>query len=42
MEENASSFADDSNTHCDFSIVDHNSDIENMKDTHTHLVPMLL
>ena len=27
MEEHASSFADDTDTHCDFSIVDHNSNI---------------
>ena len=39
MEENASSFADDTDTHCDFSIVDHNSDTENTNDTHAHLVP---
>ena len=37
IEENASSFMDDTNTHCDFSIVDHNSDTENTNDTHTHL-----
>ena len=29
MEENASSFVDDTNTHCDFSIIDHNSDTKN-------------
>ena len=39
MEENTSSFVDDTNTHCDFSIVDHNSDTKNTNDTHTHLVP---
>ena len=39
MEENASSFADDTDTHCDFSITDHTSDIENTNDTHTGLVP---
>ena len=39
MEENASSFPDDTDTHCDFSIADHNSDTENTNDTHTHLVP---
>ena len=39
MEENASSFADDADTLCDFSIVDHNSDSENTKHTHTHFVP---
>ena len=37
MEENSSSFADDTDTHCDFSIVDHNSDTEN--DTHACLAP---
>ena len=39
MEENTSSFADDTDTHCDFSIVDHNSDTENTKDTHTCFMP---
>ena len=39
MEENASSFADDADTLCDFSIVDCNSDSENTKYTHTHFVP---
>ena len=39
IEENASSFADDADTLCDFSIVNHNSDTENTNDTHTHLVP---
>ena len=39
MEENTSSFVDDTNTHCDFSIVDHNSDTKNTNDTHAHLVP---
>ena len=39
MEENASSFADDIDTHCDFSITDHTSDIENANDTHTCLMP---
>ena len=34
-----SSFADDTNTPCDFSIVDHHSDMENTKDTHTHFPP---
>ena len=36
MEENASSFADDADTLCDFSIVDHNSDSENTKHMHMH------
>ena len=39
MEENASSFADDADTLCDFSIVDHNSDSENTKHMHTHFMP---
>ena len=39
IEENMSSFADDANTLCDFSIVNHNSDTENTNDTHTLLVP---
>ena len=39
MEENTSSFTDDSDTYCDFSIVDHNSDTKNTNDTHTRLVP---
>ena len=39
IEEKASSFADDTTTLCDFSIVDHYSDTENTNDTHTHFVP---
>ena len=39
IEENASSFTDDTATLCDFTIVDHHSDTENTKDTHTHFVP---
>ena len=39
IEENVSSFTDDADTLCDFSIVDHNSDTENTNDTHTHFVP---
>ena len=39
MEENASSFADDTDTHCDFSITDHTLDTENTNDTHTCFVP---
>ena len=42
MEENVSSFADDTNTHCDFSITDHTLDTENANDTHTSLVPKYL
>ena len=39
MEENASSFADDTDTNCDFSIADHDSDTENTHDKHTCLTP---
>ena len=39
IEENTSSFADDADTLCDFSIVDHNSDKENTDDTHMHFAP---
>ena len=39
IEENASSFADDNDTPCDFSIVDHHSDMENTKDTRMHFLP---
>ena len=39
MEENVSSFADDTDTHCDLSITDHILDIENANDTHTCLAP---
>ena len=39
MEENVSSFADDTDTHCDFSITDHTLDTENANDTRTCLVP---
>ena len=39
IEENASSFADDANTLCDFSIVNHNSDTENINDIHMHSMP---
>ena len=39
MEGNASSFTDDTDTHCDFSITDHTSDTENANDTHTCLTP---
>ena len=39
MEENASLFADDTNTHCDFSIADHTSDTENTNGTHTCFAP---
>ena len=39
IEENVSSFADDNDTLCDFSIVDHNLDTENTTDTHTHFMP---
>ena len=39
MEENASLFADDTDTHCDFSITYHTLDTENANDTHSCLVP---
>ena len=39
MEEYASSFADDTDTHCDFSNTDHTLDTENANDTHTGLTP---
>ena len=39
MEENASSFADDTNTRCDFSIIDHTLDTENANDIHTCFAP---
>ena len=39
MEENASSFADDTDTHCDFSITDHTLETENANDTYTGLTP---
>ena len=39
IEENASSFADDTDTPCDFSIIDHQSDTENTNDIYTHFLP---
>ena len=39
VEENASSFADDTDTHCDFSIIDHTLDTENTNDIHTCFMP---
>ena len=39
MEENASSFTDDTDTHCDFSIIDHTLDTENTNDIHTCFTP---
>ena len=39
LEENVSSFAGDTDTHCDFSITDHTLDTENTNDTHTDLAP---
>ena len=39
MEENLSSFADDTDTPCNFSIADHISDTENANDTHVGLMP---
>ena len=39
MEECMSSFTDDTDTHCDYSISDHTSDSENVNETHTDFVP---
>ena len=39
MEECTSSFMDDTDTHCDYSISDHTSDTENVNDTHTDFAP---
>ena len=39
MEENTSSFADDTDTCCDFSIIDHTLDTENANDIHSHFAP---
>ena len=39
IEENASLFADNTATHCDFYIIDQNSDTENANDTNTHYMP---
>ena len=39
MEENAVLFADDTDTHCDFSITDNILDTENTNDVHTDIVP---
>ena len=39
IEENVSSFADDTATSCDFSVIDQHSVIENANDTNTHYVP---
>ena len=39
IEENASLFADDTATHCDFNIIDQHSDTENANDTNTHYAP---
>ena len=38
MEENALSFADDTDTHCDFSITDNILDTKNTNDIHTDIV----
>ena len=40
IEENASSISDDTDTPCDFSIVDYHSDTENTNDTHMHFPPI--
>ena len=39
IEENTSSFADDTTTLCDFGIVDHHSEMENTNDTNTYFPP---
>ena len=39
MEEHASSFTDDTDTHCDYSISDHTSDTEKVNDTQTDFAP---
>ena len=39
MEECTSSFTDDMDTHCDYSISNHTSDTENVNETHTDFVP---
>ena len=39
IEENASSFADNTATPCDFNIIDQHSDTENADDTNIHYVP---
>ena len=39
IEENTSSFADDTATPCDFNIIDQHSDTENANDTNTYYVP---
>ena len=42
MEERTSSFTDDTDTHCDYSISDRTSDTDNVNDTHTDFVPKYL
>ena len=39
LESNTSSFADDTDTHCNFSIIDHTLDTENINDVHTDITP---
>ena len=39
MEERMSSFTDDTDTQCDYSISDHTSDTDNVNDTHTDFMP---
>ena len=38
-EERTSSFTDDTDTYCDYSISDHTSDTEKINDTHTNFMP---
>ena len=39
MEERMSSFTEDTDTHCDYSISDHTSDTDNINDTHADFTP---
>ena len=39
MEKHASSFTDDTDTHCDYSISEHTLDTDNRNDTHRDFVP---
>ena len=41
-EESMSSFTDDTDTHCDYSISNHTPDTENANDTHTNFLPKYL
>ena len=39
LRDRSSSFTDDTDTHCDYSISDHTSDTDNLNDTHTDFMP---